>query len=95
MIRLGRKYDIDHLRDEALLRLTVEFPTTLSEWENLAPNYTQIIHEEENDGLLYDIVNLAHQNDIKSILPAAYYLCLQEIVSLVPFSHVASADWVP
>ncbi|KAF5340730.1 hypothetical protein D9611_007355 [Ephemerocybe angulata] len=80
MIRMGRKYDIDYLRHEALLRLTTEFPTTLSEWDKLPHDYTQIHHQS---GILFDIVNLAHDNDIKSVLPAAYYLCIQEFEDLL------------
>jgi hypothetical protein len=79
MIRMGRKYEIDYLREEALVRLTTEFPTTLTEWDKLPHFYTQIVHQ---NGILFDIINLALQNDIKSILPAAYYLCIQELVSL-------------
>ncbi|KAJ3548712.1 hypothetical protein NMY22_g1152 [Coprinellus aureogranulatus] len=80
MIRMGRKYEIDYLRDEALVRLTMEFPTTLAEWDKLPHYYTQIVHQ---NGILFDIINLAQQSDIKSILPAAYYLCIQELDDLL------------
>ncbi|TEB27403.1 hypothetical protein FA13DRAFT_934160 [Coprinellus micaceus] len=45
MVRLGKKYDIPHLRDEGLARLKLQFPTRLEDFEKLSPtDYTHIKH---------------------------------------------------
>ncbi|TFK22935.1 hypothetical protein FA15DRAFT_671032 [Coprinopsis marcescibilis] len=80
MIRMGRKYDIPHLLNGGLNRLISEFPSKLAEWEKLPPHYTHLVQEE---GLLFDIVNLALENNIQAILPAAYYLCVQDLNDLL------------
>ena len=77
MLRLGTKYDFNHLRTEALYRLRAEFPSTLQEWEFLPSEYT---HMQNQGGILFDIVNLALEQGLFSILPVAYYLCIQDIV---------------
>ncbi|TFK38969.1 hypothetical protein BDQ12DRAFT_735184 [Crucibulum laeve] len=79
MLRLGLKYQFDHLRDEAVARLTSEFPNNLEAWELLPSEYT---HIKAQKGILFDIINLALQFSIRSILPVAYYLCLDDIETL-------------
>lgn len=86
MIRMGRKYELEQLRNEALVRLTSEFPIKMEAWESLPPVYTHLV---ERDGLLFDIVNLALENDIRSILPSAYYLCVQDLVHTPLFISVS------
>lgn len=83
MLRLGTKYDFNALREEALLRLRSEFPSTIKEWELLPSEYT---HMQDHDGILFDIVNLALEQGIGSILPIAYYLCIQDFVCY--FTHL-------
>lgn len=78
MLRLGKKYEFDHLRDEALLRLTSEFPTTLEEWDALPDHFTHIV---DRKGLLFDIISLAIECRVQSILPAAYVLAVNDVVS--------------
>ena len=57
MLRLGSKYDFQHLRNEALFRLRSEFPTTLEDWDELpAGDFTLIA---ERPGVLADVTNLA------------------------------------
>jgi hypothetical protein len=77
MLRLGKKYEFDHLRDEALLRLTSEFPTKLEEWDALPDHFTHII---DRKGLLFDIIRLAIECGVQSILPAAYFLAVPDVV---------------
>ena len=73
MLRLGSKYEFNHLREDALFRLRAEFPTTLETWDELPPEYTYIL---EQDGILFDIINLAIEQGLWSILPSAYYVCI-------------------
>ncbi|KAF5340566.1 hypothetical protein D9611_007303 [Ephemerocybe angulata] len=76
IIRMGRKYDIEHIRDEGLELLKKAFPTELSGWENI----TQSPHKFECQTricrcvfeLALEAIKLAHESDIKTILPACY-----------------------
>lgn len=77
MLRLGKKYEFDHLRDVALLRLTSEFPTQLEEWDALPDHFTHIV---DRKGLLFDIIGLAIECGVQSILPAAYSLAAHDVV---------------
>ncbi|KAF5340605.1 hypothetical protein D9611_007348 [Ephemerocybe angulata] len=80
MMRMGLEYEIPHLREGALKRLTLEFPTTLEEYDERGGAWTSIIEEK---GLLFKIVNLAHECDIHTILPAAYMRCLDDMDALL------------
>lgn len=84
MLRLGNKYDIHQLVTEATGRLHVEFPTNLRHWDLRSPSVQKYTFEgiKEQNGLLFDIVNLALQYEILSILPVAYFSCLADIVGL-------------
>ncbi|KAJ7502975.1 hypothetical protein B0H11DRAFT_1711569, partial [Mycena galericulata] len=62
LIQLGRKYDFHQLP-----ALATRTPDTLEWWPYKA---TRIVHYE---GLLYDILTLARENNILSALPCAYY----------------------
>lgn len=67
---MGTKYEIAQLRKEALTRLTYEFPSSLEHWDK-TPSHFQLITNE--DGILFDVVQLARQNNVLAILPAAFY----------------------
>jgi hypothetical protein len=75
---LGRKYDFCDLLDSAVRRLEFENPKTLEEYEALkAPamngktyNPTRIV---DYTGIIIDLLTLARENDIVSVLPCAYY----------------------
>ncbi|KAJ3516383.1 hypothetical protein NMY22_g14223 [Coprinellus aureogranulatus] len=76
MIRMGRKYEITFLLQDATRRLKQEFPTTLTEYDN-APSGGWIAIEEDAD-TLYDCIDLAYLSDInevRAILPFAYFYC--------------------
>ncbi|KAJ7018341.1 hypothetical protein C8F04DRAFT_392071 [Mycena alexandri] len=75
LIRLGRKYDFHDLLHSALARLIFENPTTLEEHDALligktAYKPTRIVTYR---GLLMDIITLARENNILTVLPCAYY----------------------
>ncbi|KAJ7030040.1 hypothetical protein C8F04DRAFT_1042920 [Mycena alexandri] len=80
LIRLGRKYDFKKLLDLAVERLTFENPTTLAEYNALKPNRlddsyttTRIVPYQ---GILFDMLTLARENNILTALPCAYYRAL-------------------
>lgn len=73
-IRLGRKYDFRELLDLALARLNFEHPTTLHGYDALLLDRpTRIV---ATPSLSLDILALARENDILSVLPFAYYRVL-------------------
>ncbi|KAJ3512110.1 hypothetical protein NMY22_g15433 [Coprinellus aureogranulatus] len=81
MIRLGRKYEIQHLKDEGLRRLKRQYPSDLDEHGALDPDvYVHVgFNEPGPDGKelsginsLFAVLNLAHEFSIRSILPAVY-----------------------
>ncbi|KAF6759126.1 hypothetical protein DFP72DRAFT_885750 [Ephemerocybe angulata] len=81
MIRMGKKYGIQHLRDEGAQLLANEFPKTLEEFGKTSlETWTYIVPEV---GLLPKVVALAHQCDIPTILPAVYFRSLRNMDTLL------------
>lgn len=72
-VRLGRKYDIDVVLDDGLRRLHQEFPATLESYDNLEldteTGWTLIKYAR---GIEIDVVNLAHEQNLLSVLPLAF-----------------------
>ncbi|KAJ3528880.1 hypothetical protein NMY22_g9225 [Coprinellus aureogranulatus] len=79
MMRLGKKYEIDHLREQALARLKREFPCTLAEYNELdTRDWTHFLfpYDETYDTghkMKLSMVNLAHECNLNTILPALYF----------------------
>lgn len=67
---MGKKYDIEILRTEALKRLYHEFPTTLEGQDSVVP-WTMV----EQPSSFIEIVSLARRNGLLSILPHSLYAC--------------------
>jgi len=80
MLHFGRKYDMSRLQDEAIYCLTLEFPLSLGAWS--CQNFGSVIDEIDSDDeppttSLFEILHLAHEHSITSILPALYLrICL-------------------
>ncbi|KAJ3538396.1 hypothetical protein NMY22_g5182 [Coprinellus aureogranulatus] len=77
MLRLGKKYELVHVRDEGLARLKREFPTSLEEYSKIlgsaeSPSFLLRPGSEGRLAQLFNIINLAHECSIQSILPALY-----------------------
>ncbi|KAK7025093.1 BTB domain-containing protein [Favolaschia claudopus] len=85
LIRLGRKYDFEYLYDSALARLRKEFPATLEEYDACEKSTTI-----EDDGwLTHDVISLARENEILSVLPAAYHFLLSfETLASLKFTEI-------
>jgi hypothetical protein len=64
ILRLGKKYEIDHLCDEGLKRLRPEYPNTLEQWNTSCDAHSSI---EPHDEL--DVLQLCYQLSISSCLP--------------------------
>ncbi|KAK7025116.1 BTB domain-containing protein [Favolaschia claudopus] len=79
LLRLGRKYDIKYLFDSAVARLTSEFPATLQELDIAMSSNRKVENIRgyatmTSCNLIFDIITLAHENQIFTVLPLAYYL---------------------
>ncbi|KAJ7686503.1 hypothetical protein B0H17DRAFT_940412 [Mycena rosella] len=73
LIRLGRKYDFRDLLELAVERLIYENPPTLDGYMALSnPRYNMTCIESYT-GVYFDIITLARENNILSVLPCAYY----------------------
>lgn len=76
MIRMGRKYEIEHLRDEGVGRIKRKLPGTREETAKwlLDPTGT-LTFVLERPAMLNMIINCARECDIQTVLPMAYLLC--------------------
>ncbi|RDB15227.1 hypothetical protein Hypma_004726 [Hypsizygus marmoreus] len=73
MIRLGHKYNITKLRDDALSRLKHEYPSTLETWTaGLCAGFTRI-ELDTGDASELDLLLLAREYRLQTILPALYF----------------------
>jgi len=73
MLRLGKKYDMEHFFDEAVARLQYEFPRNLSDWDKISGQSSSKI-VESGDVAMLDIIILAREAGLQSVLPLACYL---------------------
>ncbi|KAK7008224.1 BTB domain-containing protein [Favolaschia claudopus] len=69
LLRLGRKYDFKDFFDSAVGRLVYEFPSTLELLDKLEFDYTLI---DWYEGMIFDVIALAQDNKIMTVLPCAY-----------------------
>lgn len=82
-LRLGTKYKVAHLRDEAIRRLSVCYPTTLQAFDLVnSHSFTPPI-EQPTMPEASMVVFLALKHDLTHVLPTAlYYCCLEKPSSL-------------
>ncbi|CAA7266040.1 unnamed protein product [Cyclocybe aegerita] len=74
MLRMGKKYEIDYLMNEALQRLRCNYPTTLAVWDESFDSSNPNPIEDVNDSVLNaGIISLGHEHSIFTILPSAYF----------------------
>lgn len=79
ILRLGKKYEIDYLKEEGLRRLRSEFPLTLEGWDRRNERKNEgckIININDAD-IVIEVINLAHELSVETVLPASYLLCVQ------------------
>ncbi|KAJ7627207.1 hypothetical protein FB45DRAFT_1029564 [Roridomyces roridus] len=76
MWRLGKKYEFEELRDEALERLEACYPSTLDKFKiNVDQARTQTQPIAHYPGMHIDAIKFARETGLVAILPAAYYAC--------------------
>ena len=86
-LRLGLKYNIESLRDEATTRLTHEFPSSLDIYDRMVDG--EMI--ELSDSFVNDTINLLRECQyLTHILPVAFYL--QACEDPHPFYQPAISD---
>lgn len=74
-LRLGCKYEITHLRTEALRRLCHDYPSTLEQWDRVHDIESRAI-DREISAQSSIVVGLARETNNLSFLPIAlYYAC--------------------
>ncbi len=81
MLRMGRKYEIASLTSTALDYMQRLFPLKLDDW-NACQREILMLSSKQNGAFIFDIINIAYDNHIASILPAAF-LSLWHVHSLV------------
>ncbi|KDR68187.1 hypothetical protein GALMADRAFT_105104 [Galerina marginata CBS 339.88] len=74
MLRLGGKYEFEHLREAAMERLKGDLPVTLDSWDNQFN--ADSIRKRPLSYHIFDLINLLSELGILSLLPVAYYTCL-------------------
>ncbi|KAJ7634517.1 hypothetical protein FB45DRAFT_1141583 [Roridomyces roridus] len=75
MLRLGRKYEIHTAEANALERIRFEYPAEFNTWDDSSDSLTQI---EEYEGLVFDLLSLAHEYGINSSVPTIAYEYVQD-----------------
>ncbi|KAJ7202842.1 hypothetical protein GGX14DRAFT_462599 [Mycena pura] len=74
VLRLSKKYDIPHFRQDCVTRLKMEVPTTFERWEDWGAEPADKPYiKHHKDGILFLIVSLAREVGLHSVLPIAYY----------------------
>ncbi|TEB27371.1 hypothetical protein FA13DRAFT_1691369 [Coprinellus micaceus] len=102
MIRLGKKYQIEHLRNDGLRCLKREFTMTLEDFDKLDPdeylNFSPLPKDSNPKaidpvGTMVATINLALECGIQSVLPAVYLLTTSN--TLGEFLYHKDASSIP
>lgn len=86
ILRLGKKYEVDHFRDEGLRRLRCDFPSTLNGWDGKYHHLEDECQIRDIRNFYPEIISLAHELGVETILPSAY-LNLVQTQSVVRYNH--------
>jgi hypothetical protein len=76
--RIGDKYMIPHLREEALNRIRNTYPSVLDDWDTINVDWDKPIPNGIDGNALFDLSDLwslaqvSHQGHLFSALPAIY-----------------------
>lgn len=77
LFKLGDKYEVTHLRDEALRRLKETYTGAYKDWVSRRTNERQAIDPLSPPGRAIVAVNLARTFGLDYLLPVAFYECAQ------------------
>ncbi|KAJ7650830.1 hypothetical protein FB45DRAFT_997611 [Roridomyces roridus] len=73
MLRLGKKYEIDRLTADAVLRIRHDFPNDVQSWERKQ----KLEKIEERAGLEADLLNLVLETGLHTSVPVLAHRCLE------------------
>ncbi|KAJ7196475.1 hypothetical protein GGX14DRAFT_672490 [Mycena pura] len=73
MVRLGRKYEMAAVKNNATWRIHYEFPNTFNSWVQVRNGLTKI---ELQPGRILDLLNLVYEYEIRSSVPTLAFECL-------------------
>ncbi|KAJ7432201.1 hypothetical protein B0H11DRAFT_1890584 [Mycena galericulata] len=73
MLRLGRKYEMQKAKDDAVARIRSEFPAELQEWQ-ATPN--TLVYIEAGAAVYVDMLNLCFECGILPSIPSLALACL-------------------
>ncbi|KAF6759108.1 hypothetical protein DFP72DRAFT_1064071 [Ephemerocybe angulata] len=80
LIKMGTKYDIGQLRQEGFLRMRMEFPSCLLEYElvHFPPHGRSNVWKsiEYRSGVAFEVANFAFEHELTEILPTCYFFCI-------------------
>jgi hypothetical protein len=77
-LRLGRKYEITQLQAEAITRLRYEFPASLEQCEGMV-DYSMVEEDRPRAALVFEVIELAHEHNLRHLLPWAYSVCCHHL----------------
>ena len=86
MMRLGKKYQLDDIFEEALKRLKAQFPATLAARDFVTTGSNEL--PDWVEAHFHDITNLGEEMALWSILPIAYYTAASYEENIVSFEIV-------
>ncbi|KAK7690513.1 hypothetical protein QCA50_005611 [Cerrena zonata] len=77
LIKLGKKYQVKFIFDEAVSRLKSVHPRTYAEYKLMRGAMSNHISDYPNGEMAITIINLARAHNLPNLLPFAFYLCCQ------------------
>jgi hypothetical protein len=89
-LRLGTKYEIPYLRTEAIRRLSNVYPATLQQFDTVGASNLKLI--KRYHGMAFDVVKLAREVNVPSILPAAFAQCIMSYSNEELLRGIQSTD---
>ncbi|KAK7044880.1 hypothetical protein R3P38DRAFT_3389100 [Favolaschia claudopus] len=81
MLRLGRKYEMKTVKQNAVSRIRYEYPTRLDSWERVEASVTKIIllEGDRSGPLSLNVFKLAYECDVLPSLPILAFLCINNL----------------
>ena len=86
MLKLGKRFGIVEMFQNAMERITGDYPDTVEQWQvRCGPSYKCKV--EPYRGLEVDLINLAEELGIERVIPAAFSIILKEYKLVSNRSH--------
>ncbi len=89
LIRMGHKYSIPKVMNDAVSRLKKYYPITLSAWDEIATRKGYVTAEPID---AFEVVRLARLTETPSLLPSAFFACCENMCSIAIKSDSIPAE---